>query len=605
MVRRAGGGELAWLGGLVLILMIVMVWPYAVDGHRFGVGPDVPVYLWWTRVGASEGLSAIGSRPGAPALAAALGGTLNLNAAAVTAALSSALGVSIGTTAAAIVRAAGRRDPAWWVAGVLAGIFSVHLAAGYLANVILAVCFLAAAACLAGERRAWWAAALLLAGGGVAHLPFLVHGVVVLLGAAALAWRAGARDEARDVALASGAGGLVAGAGILAVLAGAGPIDTETSKDGYLRREGLDASLVDAYRERFRLRAARYVQWVAVPLAVVGARDAGGFVGRFLGSWLVVMAIAIPVGWVTGWFPPDRIVTFGFAVPIAAGLGLVWLVARLGGRRWLAGVVVLVLGGWMAVGALLAWGRQEPFVSVREAVLASRVGELVHELPAGTPVVLPVDDGDVTSTFLAARAINLARAAVPPERAADVYVFVGSVTDLFANRPTERGDPEFDALSSSTLRAIPLAPEPEVIVDPSFYGLPDAGSHPRLHDHGDEMFATFESTSRGFFGEVRDPLGFGPASASMIAIASAAILLLLAVLGSGYARSVFDDVATAIATAPAFGAAAVTLVAVLLDTFGLRLEDVGVALAASALAGLGGFALLLLTQRARAREPAV
>jgi hypothetical protein len=260
----------------------------------------------------------------------------------------------------------------------------------------------------------------------------------------------------------------------------------------------------------------------------------------------------------------------------------------------------------MAAGALLAWGRQEPFVSVREAVLASRVGELVEELPPGTPVVLPVDDGDVTSTFLAARAINLARAAVPPERAADVYVFVGSVRDLFANRPTERGDPEFDALSASTLRAIPPAPEPEMIVDPSFYALPDAASHPRLRDYGGEMFASFESTFRGGpVGEVRDPLGFGPASASIIALASVGILLLLAVLGSGYARSVFDDVATAIATAPAFGAASLTLVAVLLDTLGFRLEGLGVALAASALAGLGGFALLLLTQRTRAREPAL
>src|SRR5262245_3201966 len=78
---RTGRRDLAWLGGLVLLLLVVFLWPYVVDGYRFGVGPDVPVYLWWTRVGASEGLSAIGSRPGAPALAAALAGTLQLNAA--------------------------------------------------------------------------------------------------------------------------------------------------------------------------------------------------------------------------------------------------------------------------------------------------------------------------------------------------------------------------------------------------------------------------------------------------------------------------------------------------------------------------------------------
>jgi hypothetical protein len=601
--RGGGGRELAWFGGLGLILLVVMVWPYAVNGYRFGVGPDVPVYLWWTRVSAVEGLSAIGSRPGAPALAAVLAGTLNLNASTVTAALAAGLGVAVGTAAGALVRAAGRRDPAWWLAGLLAGVFSVHLVAGYLSNLILAVCFLTAAACLAGEHRTWWAAALLLAGGGLAHLPFLAHALVVLFGSATLAWWAGARDEARDTVLASAAGGLVAGAGVLISLAGTGPIPAETSKDGYLRRAGLDASLVDAYRERFRLRAARYVQWVAVPLATVGTADAGAFLRRFLTSWLVVMAAAIPVGWITGWFPPDRIVTFGFVVPIGAALGLVWTLRRLGDRSWVARALATALVAWMVLGALLAWGRQQPFVSVREGVLVSRVGELVEGLSPGTPIVLPVDDGDVTSTFLAARAANLVRAAVPADRAADVYVFVGAVTDLLASRPTERGDLEFDGLSRSTLRAIPSTPEPAVIVVPSFYELPDAASDPRLSDHGDGMFASIPAAfAGGMRGERPTRLSWGPASPPIVALAAVAILALLAVLGLGYAGAVFDDTVTVVAAAPAFGTASVTLAAVLLDAVGLRLQGLGVALAASALAGAGGLALLL-ARRKRRRQP--
>src|SRR5688500_14306287 len=338
--------DLAWLAGLGFVLLVLLLWPYVVDGYRFGVGPDVPVYLWWTRVGASEGLSMVGSRPGAPALAAALAGTLSLSAAAVTAGLASALGVAAGDAAAETVRAAaGRASKSWLLAGLLAGVFSIHLVAGYLANLVLAATFLAAAACLAGGRRVWWAAALLLAGGGLAHPPFLVHAIVVLLGAAALAWLAGAREEARDIALSVTAGGLVAGAGVLATIAGPGPIDAETSKDGYLRRAGLDTQLIDAYRERFRLRAARYVQWISVPLAVAGTTTAAGFLQRFLFSWLAVMAIGIPVGYVTGWLPPDRLVTFGFAVPVGAALGLVWVQRRLDARTWLARVAVVALAG--------------------------------------------------------------------------------------------------------------------------------------------------------------------------------------------------------------------------------------------------------------------
>ncbi len=279
--------DLAWLGGLCAALLVLFVWPYAIDGHRFGVGSDVPVYLWWTRVGAGEGLSEVGARPGAPALVAALAGTLHLNVTAVTAGLASALGVAVGAGSAALVRRAARgAEKTWLLAGLLAGVFSVHLVAGYLANLVVAVAFLAAAACLAGPRRSWWAAAVLLAGGGLAHAPFLVHAIVVFAGAAALAWRAGARDEARDIALSVTAGGVVAGAGILATIAGPGPIASETSRDGYLRRAGLDRQLVDAYRERFRLRAARYVQWISVPLAVAGTAvaDASAAEGSSGGS---------------------------------------------------------------------------------------------------------------------------------------------------------------------------------------------------------------------------------------------------------------------------------------------------------------------------------
>jgi hypothetical protein len=600
---KAGRRDLAWLGGLGAVLLILLLWPFVVDGFRFGVGPDVPVYLWWTRVGASEGLSTVGSRPGAPALAAVLAGTLSLSAATVTAGLASALGVAVGAAAAALVRAAGGRPgETWLLAGLLAGVFSVHLVAGYLANLVLAATFLAAAASLAATRRAWWAAALLLAGGGLAHPPFLAHAMVVLLGAAALAWRAGARDEARDVVLSVTAGGLVAGAGVLASLAGPDPIAAETSKDGYLRRAGLGAELVDAYRERFRLRAARYVQWISVPLAVAGTATSDGFLRRFLTSWLVVIAIGAPLGFVTGWFPPDRLVTFGFAVPIAAALGLPWIRRRLGARPWLGRAIVVALAGWMIVGALLAWGRQKPFISPVEARLAQTAALRATPPPdRDRPVVFIVDDADTTATFLGARAANILRAAADPDRAADVYVFVGTVSDYFADRPTVRGDPEYDALSRLTLADVPRQPEPLVLVLATFYRGGDLGAHPGLTEQEPGLWAS-ESLPEYSMPTGIAVLGFGPSSPLRISLATIAVLALLTMLGLGYALVSFDDLVTAIATAPAFGGAALTLAAVGLDAVGLRLQMLGAALAASALAGLGGFALLLVVKRKRDRQ---
>lgn len=350
------------------------------------------------------------------------------------------------------------------------------------------------------------------------------------------------------------------------------------------------------------------MQWIAVPLAVAGTavadtRAASGFIGRFLASWLAVMAVGVPVGYVTGWLPPDRLVTFGFAVPIAAALGLGWLRDRLGARPWPARAAVLVLVTWMIVGALLAWGRQSSFISVPEGRQAIRAAAVSRLVPPGTPIVLPVDDGDPTSTFLSARAANVVRAALPPDRVGDIYVFVGTVTDLFAGRPTERGDTDYDALSALTLAAIPRGPASVVIVLPAFYRTPDAVSDERLFAFGSGILTSLERPFTPMPVESDDdPLRFGPSSGMAISLAVIALTAVLTLLGLGYARSVSDDAVTVVATAPAFGAAAVSLIAVVFDRMGLRLDSTPVTLAASALAGLGGLAVLLVVQRQRDRE---
>ncbi len=62
-----------------------------------------------------------------------------------------------------------------------------------------------------------------------------------------------------------------------------------------------------------------------------------------------------------------------------------------------------------------------------------------------------------------------------------------------------------------------------------------------------------------------------PTPAGM-AWATIVVLALLTLLGLGYARTSFEDTVTVVATAPAFGAASLTLAAVVLDRLGLRLE---------------------------------
>jgi len=92
-----------------------------------------------------------------------------------------------------------------------------------------------------------------------------------------------------------------------------------------------------------------------------------------------------------------------------------------------------------------------------------------------------------------------------------------------------------------------------------------------------------------------DPLE--PASTARIAWASIAGLVLLTVVGFGWARAGLGDAITAVAAAPAIGAAMLILVATALDALGVSLGTTAAAVAASALAGGGGYLVRFVLER--------
>ena len=95
--RARSRTDLAWIAGLTGAMIVVFLYPEFAYGRSFAVGPDFPVYVWWTRVGAALGISVVGDRPGIPALIATFAGTLP----------SAADGGGLGT--AVRVRRAGQR----------------------------------------------------------------------------------------------------------------------------------------------------------------------------------------------------------------------------------------------------------------------------------------------------------------------------------------------------------------------------------------------------------------------------------------------------------------------------------------------------------------
>ena len=610
--------DVALVGWLAAALFVVFLFPFALTGYPVPVGPDVPVYLWWARVGAAEGLPLIGSRPGTPALIPTLARLIGVGSVTSVAGIQYALGPAIGLAGAALIRGRDRAPRvAWVLAGFLTGVWAVHLGAGYLANLAFVACFLAAAAALARRtRRGAGAAALLLAGGGLAHPQFFVVGGGILLVTAAwsvwldrddggLGWRT---DAGRTVA-ALGGGALVVGGGLLTMLIGTGALAGDTSKDAFLRRVGELDFLRRTYLDRFFRNPGRYAPWASVPLAALGAwrglggaadTDAvlrsgrrGGFVRRFLIAWVALTVVAVPFAVATRWFPPDRMLTFAFCVPMLAALGLVWLGRRIP-RRAAAIAVGLALVVAFAWPALASWADQRGFLGPQELEDATAAGRIAATLPEGTILVFVVDDPAGTGAFSASHALNVARATVPPDRAADVRIYVGSPTKVLDGEPTVREDHLFTLASTTSLADIPADRPREVFVITDFARGDDAFDDPRLVRWSPGLASTVPGP------RPLEPVPGEPGTSSPVAMGLAALLffILLTVIGYGWARWAIDVTGAALAAAPACGVAILTVVAVAAERLGAPLDATATAVVVSAVAGGSGYVLLAL------REPA-
>lgn len=585
--------DVALVGGLTALLVPVFLRPIA-KGYPFPVGPDLPVYLWWARAGAAEGLSIVGARPGAAALILTVASSLGIGIVPAVGGLQYALGPAIGLAAAAVIRGRGAGPRAiWFLAGLLAGAWAVFLAAGYVANLAFAAPYVAAAAALERRtRRGTIAAAILLGGGGLAHPQFFVVGAIILGVTAGwsslLDHRFGwATDGGRTFAALVG-GSAAVGIGLLAMLVGPGRLGGETSKDGFMRATGQWATLRETYLDRFGRNRGRYAGLVSLPLALLGAASERGYVQRFLVAWASFTVVALPIGLATGWFPPDRMLTFAFCIPMLAALGI----ARLGrtlGRWWLAwpaGAALVVL---MIVPALRSWDKQITYMSPDELRDATLAGRIASTTPPGTPLVFVVEDPQTSAVFLAAHALNVARAAVPPDRVDDVHIYLGTTTNFLAGRPTLEGDPLHDLASDRSLADIPPDRAPAVFVVREFARDPIAFNDPHL-----------ERWDPGLASTVGDPRPLGalpqelqPSSPDEIRTATIRTLLLLLVLGLGWAWWATGDLAQAAAIAPAFGVASLTIAAIAFERFGVALDSSAGATFVAALAGGSGYALVL------------
>jgi hypothetical protein len=258
-------------------------------------------------------------------------------------------------------------------------------------------------------------------------------------------------------------------------------------------------------------------------------------------------------------------------------------------------VASVLLVGAMIAGASVTWARQEPYIASDEVASAQAAGEAVGGLPQGTPLVFIVDSGDATAGFLAPRAENVIRAAMPPERIADVHVYVGTLADEEANRPTVRGDPQFDALSRTYLSAIRDA-ETRTSENPVTFVLqPFAPSE--FASARDEGLALGNGA---VLVRPQDVVAGKPtttaydtleSSSPLLTFATAlGMLALVFVVGIGWARAAISHPIQSFALAPAFGAAALLLGGIVAERLDVALTGAGPPLI-SAVVAAGGYGL--------------
>jgi len=611
-------GFAAAAGAALLALYLL----HPILGHRrLPIGPDGPVYTWWTNLAAAQGLGVIPQRPGVPGVALVLGALFGTEPLETLALMGSVLAACCGLAGAALLETSlGTNMFRAAAAALLVGAFAGYLAAGWLANLALAVLFLGATASLALAGRSWRTVAggaALLAAGGLAHIVFLVLALVILAGVvvfhlpeAIRQVRGGRRPWDTTAARVGGAAvGGAAGAALGFGLMPSAPIRVTTSQDALLRRIGLgevlsswlrQRLLVDGRRAVFPVAAAGWLAWTGLrrsPAAPPPERGDLRYLLSLCGSWALVTVVGLLALAVTGRGPANRLLPFAFFVPLIGAMGLHRLLSAPGTR--VSRIVALVAGALIVAAGFYAWIDRPPYVEEDELLAVRGAARSVAHLPPGTPLVFVVDTVEDAAGFHVVRSSNVIRMELPPERIPDLRIAVARPTDYLAGRPTRIGDVEHDRISQATVaETADLARRGAVIVVQPF-NTPGFGEAVGLGTVvAPDVVSLRGARVVGALSEPEERPGLGPATLTLLSIASLALLWLL---GAGWARWALPGAgALAIScAAPSAGLAVAVFAALAADRLGLGASGPAGPTAAIVLGALG----YAVTLRRRSQTP--
>ncbi|MEX0991222.1 MAG: hypothetical protein WD004_03005 [Actinomycetota bacterium] len=621
---------LAMAGVAVLFLM-----PYLSGRVSFPVGTDTKKYIWRATLAADQGLGALpGSappefednpdRPGYPAIAATVWGTMGIDPVRLAEILPAVMAIIIGLGAGVFaVRCLGH--PRWVFAIFLlvvgASIQVARTAVGYADNLIVDAVLMAAAVAITVTpigrrdppkhftRRSMAAAAFLLTGAAVIHWIFALV-FLMLLGVVAV-FRLPSSLRARRsyrIALPNTESGRLVGTialtlvcGFIALLIGPALPSVLPSND--------PARLT----EKFQAFVPLFSLSVTVALAATGAVLV--LLAATRARWrAVLLALAwAAVGLVAVWafdkgvhFAAYRFLGFALGIPLLGAVAIVWP-GRLGRRSGpigrVLGATLMVVAIGASVGAAQAgWNGDDPMWAEKEPV-ADKIAEVEtverYLMSVGWEGPIVFVDQQRTAT-----ALHLIRAVLPADLIPRTYAYLGDTETLLSGKPTIiAGEDEFNRKSLKTWPSVEAAlAENAVVVDLS-------------PEPGDEAVVTEGFALTDGITILRGPLPterisqakphLAPSSPWSLVWRTTLLLMWLAVAGLGWSVSLIEAPwAYRLALAPAFGIATLALGGVVGSRFGASFSGTPIKVVTVVAALLGWVPLVVGGIRSRGSRTA-
>lgn len=615
----------------------LFLWVYRAPDLETPIGWDNVEYVWRTRLAQEVGVRNVPDavppgmvvkegRPAYLVVAASLSSLEGVEVLHLAVVLPAVMAAALGLAAAAFLRMA-VRVPRWGLipSAVAIGV-SINVVLmyeyGYLDNLMAAAVLMAAAIPLVASIEERWAivpAIALLGAVGVTHGAFLA---VVLASVAVTAlvylptsyrkWRQGGQmlldtPSARLGEVAVGAG----------VLAGATLFATVSNPPTPRLNRGELAKKLREDLPRYRLPLLLPLAGLGVASLARAGRERDGrtrFVLTFLLAWSgITLAGYVAYRFSTLPIPANRLLLFALALPLLALLAVFWLGRVLGRSSKRLSIAIVVVGvAAMVFLSEVEWFRTPSYVdSVKyeEAAAADAYLRSV-DAPIDTPVVFIVDDqGPIPAASVPFMRDHIL-GAVSTERVAHTFVYVGSVENYLAGRPTLSDRRQYDQVSRRFFSRMKHTYEqdPVVLIASSFN---ESHYHPWADSRPESVYRDQGvSVVRGPLppaGSIEPVDPTGNPGVVKIAILSTVTLALLAFVGLGWAVALLRrwlGRTEILAVAPAVGVAALVFGGLVIDRLGVRLSGTPGALTPLVVAAAGWLVVWLLRRRVAAEAPA-